>query len=265
MMGRLKLRGVLIGLMGNAAIAWSLFHLLQIGSCGGAGVPACPADAWPYFVALPVGILVSVLGIFMGGGAIAFCGVCSSPFAWARWPRPRRRGGGESDLRGGSGCFTFFGLAPCSPRCPAPMSRRSRSRRFVLIATVAGVGTLPCPRHRHHYQQHPRVEIVIRIDRPTAPRDRADKTAPCRAWPCLKSASVTPSVRSADEDTGVRHRHAGTRRPRSRRLPRAQRLAPATPERLQPARGARPPQRLRMRGRPRREFETQRRALARLG
>jgi hypothetical protein len=74
-MGKTKPLGLLLGLAGNAALAWGLFHLMEIGSCGNPGQQACPADAWPYFVAVPLGIIVSVISVFLGGGATVFGGV----------------------------------------------------------------------------------------------------------------------------------------------------------------------------------------------
>ena len=61
--------GIAVGLLGNFMFGWGLYHLMGIGSCGGP-YPACPGSAWVYFVALPVGIIVSILSIFVGGGLI---------------------------------------------------------------------------------------------------------------------------------------------------------------------------------------------------
>jgi hypothetical protein len=169
MMGRLKLRGVLIGLAGNAAIAWSLFHLLQIGSCGGAGVPACPADAWPYFVALPAGILVSVLGIFMGGGSVAFAGVFLAIGLGSMAAAAFGKGGGEMASFGWwfGGMFTFFGLAPLLAGVVLrPMAAAREAKAMRLIATgKQGVGTIAAVLDTGiTINNNPRVEIVMRIE-----------------------------------------------------------------------------------------------------
>src|SRR5690349_12428916 len=74
-MGKTRPVGLVLGLAGNAARGWGLYHLMEIGSCGDIGQPSCPADAGPYFVALPLGIIVSVISVFFGGGAIVFAGV----------------------------------------------------------------------------------------------------------------------------------------------------------------------------------------------
>src|SRR4051794_27355370 len=110
-MGKAKPLGLLLGLAGNVAIAWGLFHLIEIGSCGGAGQPSCPSDAWPYFVALPVGITVSVISIFLGGGVLGFAGVFIAvglgSLAAGIW-------GDNDDIRTFAyvfgGAFVFFGM-----------------------------------------------------------------------------------------------------------------------------------------------------------
>jgi hypothetical protein len=71
---KLKPAGLLLGSAGNVALAWGLYHLLGIGSCGGE-YPACPSEATPYFIAVPVGIIASILGVFLGGGGLAFVGI----------------------------------------------------------------------------------------------------------------------------------------------------------------------------------------------
>src|SRR6266511_2992062 len=114
-MGQTKPLGLLLGLAGNAALGWGLYHLIQIGSCGDVGQQSCPSDAWPYFVALPVGILVSVISIFLGGGALVFGGVFPFfgllPLVGALALRPWRRAKVEKAERlvatGGRGVVTF--------------------------------------------------------------------------------------------------------------------------------------------------------------
>jgi hypothetical protein len=74
---KLKPAGMALGLAGNLALGWGLYHLLGIGSCGGE-YPACPSEATPYFIALPLGIIASVIAAFVGGGFFAFTGVFAS-------------------------------------------------------------------------------------------------------------------------------------------------------------------------------------------
>src|SRR5687767_7465778 len=71
---KLKPAGVLLSVAGNVALAWGLYNLLGIGSCGGEYAP-CPSEATPYFIAVPFGIIASILGVFLGGGGLAFIGI----------------------------------------------------------------------------------------------------------------------------------------------------------------------------------------------
>ncbi len=75
MTGKIKPAGVAISIAGNVALAWGLYNLLGIGSCGGYGLAPCPSSATPYFIAVPVGIITSIIGIFLGGGGLAFVGI----------------------------------------------------------------------------------------------------------------------------------------------------------------------------------------------
>ena len=66
--------GFAMALVGNLLFGWGLYNLMAIGSCGGHYAP-CPADSWPFFLAVPVGILLSVIAIFAGGGPLAFLSI----------------------------------------------------------------------------------------------------------------------------------------------------------------------------------------------
>ncbi len=61
--------GMAVGLLGNFMFGWGLYHLMGIGNCGGYYAP-CPDSSWVYFLAMPVGIIVSILSIFVGGALI---------------------------------------------------------------------------------------------------------------------------------------------------------------------------------------------------
>ena len=169
MTGRLKLRGVLVGLLGNVAIAASLFHLMQIGSCGGIGAPPCPASAAPYIVALPVGILVSILGIFMGGGAIAFAGVFLAvglgSMAAAAFGAPGKEMASFGWWFGGM--FAFFGLAPLvAGLALRPIAAAKQAKAMRLIATgKQGVGTITEVLDTGiTINNNPRIEIAMRVE-----------------------------------------------------------------------------------------------------
>lgn len=74
MTGERKLFGTVLGLLGNFMIGLSLFKLIQTGSCGGL-YPPCPSSVVPFIVMMPAGIIISMVGIFAGGGALIFTGV----------------------------------------------------------------------------------------------------------------------------------------------------------------------------------------------
>jgi hypothetical protein len=167
-MGKTKPLGLLLGLAGNAAIAWGLFHLMEIGSCGDIGQPACPADAWPYFVALPLGIIVSVISIFLGGGALMFGGVFLAvgvgSIAAGNW--------GDNDesrtfayIFGGA--FAFFGLLPVlGGLALRPWTRAKVEKAERLVATGGrGVGTLlEVTDTGMTINDNPRVHLRMRVE-----------------------------------------------------------------------------------------------------
>lgn len=166
--GRLRASGVIVGLIGNVLIGLSLFHLMQVGSCGGVGAPPCPSDLTPYFFALPAGILISLAGIFMGGGVVIFSGVFLAvglgSMAAAAF------GGGKETASFGwwfGGMFAFFGLAPLLLMLMLrPMARAKAARAMQLVATGRkGVGTITEVRDTGvTINDNPRVEIAMRIE-----------------------------------------------------------------------------------------------------
>src|SRR3954452_8775936 len=136
-MGKTKPLGLLLGLAGNLALAWGLFHLMEIGSCGDIGQPSCPSDAWPYFVALPLGIIVAVISVFLGGGVFSFAGVFIAvgvgSIAAGIW-------GDNDDMRTFAyifgGAFLFFGLLPLvGGLALRPMAKAKAEKAERLVAT----------------------------------------------------------------------------------------------------------------------------------
>jgi hypothetical protein len=63
-----------MSLAGQCMIAWSIYHLLSIGSCGTSTTPACSAPSLISLALLLLGFIVSVTGMFTGGGSFAFWG-----------------------------------------------------------------------------------------------------------------------------------------------------------------------------------------------
>lgn len=168
-MGRIRVTGVLIGLVGNVAIALSLYHLIQSGSCGGNYAPACPASVVPWIAALPVGILVSILGIFMGGGAVIFAGVFLAVGLGAMAASAFGTGKGEMASFGWwfGGMFALFGLAPLLIRLALrPIAAAKQAKAMRLIATGRqGVGTISEVLDTGiTINNNPRVEIAMRIE-----------------------------------------------------------------------------------------------------
>jgi len=167
--GKLKLRGVLIGLAGNVLVGLALYHLLQTGSCGGARAPECPAEIVPWIAALPIGILVSILGIFMGGGAVSFAGIFLALGLGAIAAAAFGTGKGEMASFGWwfGGMFLLFGLAPLViGAILRPLAAAKQAKAMELIATGRhGVGTITEVRDTGiTINNNPRVEIVMRID-----------------------------------------------------------------------------------------------------
>lgn len=74
MTGETKPFGIILGLMGNFAMAWGISKLVANGSCGGE-LPACPDSLNSAFLLVFGGIFVSMAGIFFGGGVFSFFGI----------------------------------------------------------------------------------------------------------------------------------------------------------------------------------------------
>ena len=162
--GSLKLRGVIVGLIGNVLIGLSLYHLMQVGSCGGSGAPPCPSDLTPWFLALPAGILISLVGIFMGGGVVVFSGVF---LAVGIGSMAAAASGGSKEM--GSfgwwfgGMFAFFGLAPLLLTLGLrPLAKAKEAKAMRLVATGSkGVGTIVEVRDTGvTINNNPRVETI---------------------------------------------------------------------------------------------------------
>lgn len=70
--GKPKPLGVLLGVAGSAMLALGIYKLAQTGSCGGAGLPPCPIEDIPYMLLMPLGIVLTVVAAFVGGGYYTF-------------------------------------------------------------------------------------------------------------------------------------------------------------------------------------------------
>lgn len=167
MMGPISWRGLVVGLIGNLLIGVSLFHLIQVGSCGNGYDGACPSELTPYFIALPVGIITSVIGVFMGGGVIAFCGVFVSiglGALAAGWFGNGKTGAFPYIF---GGLFAFFGLLPLL--LGAGLRRMGAGKEAeamrLLAAGGQGVGTVTRVRDTGiTINDDPRLELTMRVE-----------------------------------------------------------------------------------------------------
>lgn len=66
--------GIALGFLGNLAVGLAIHKLIGTGSCGG-DLPACPDNLVGHIVMLPVGIVISMIAIFIGGGVFSFLGL----------------------------------------------------------------------------------------------------------------------------------------------------------------------------------------------
>ena len=136
--------GTGIVLTGNLMFGWGLYHLMGIGSCGGV-YPECPSSSWPYFVALPVGILLSITGIFVGG-LIGFVSLFATVGIASIWRGIDGGVGGEGDTTFAYVFGAFFLVPSVLPLLFIPFGKRRKERAERLrregkkgVATVTAV------------------------------------------------------------------------------------------------------------------------------
>ncbi len=160
--------GIVITLTGNLLFGWGLYNLMSIGSCGGYYAP-CPSDSWPFFVAVPVGILLSMIAIFAGGGGFAFLGIFATVGITSILTGFEGGVGGEGSDGGDVFAFVFGGffLIPVLlPLLLIPLGRRKlrRAERLVEdgdrgVATVLAVHDTGVT-----VNGNPRVKLTLRIE-----------------------------------------------------------------------------------------------------
>ncbi|HEX8364702.1 MAG TPA: DUF3592 domain-containing protein [Allosphingosinicella sp.] len=177
MTGATSWRGLIVGLIGNLLIGVSLYHLIQVGNCGNGYNADCPSSLTPYFIALPVGILTSVAGIFMGGGIVAFSGVFVSiglGALAAGWFGAGKMGAFPYIF---GGLFAFFGLLPLL--LGAGLRRIGAGKEAQAMRLVAtggqGVGTVTHVEDSGiTINDNPRVTVTMKVEPVdgTAPLER---------------------------------------------------------------------------------------------
>lgn len=160
---KLKPAGLLLGLGGNAAFAWGLYHLLGIGSCGG-DLPPCPTEATPYFLAIPAGIIASVVATFLGGGIFAFSGTFAA-VAVASLLRAAN-GGVDGDTTFPLVFGLGFAAATLLPVLLGALAVRGRRRAARLVAEgERGIATVLSVQDTGvTINDNPRVKLTVRID-----------------------------------------------------------------------------------------------------
>src|SRR4051812_45703718 len=87
MMGETKPFGRALGLMGNVLIALAMHKLLTAVGCTANldTLGQCTDDIGPAATLLPIGIVISTLSVFIGGGSFAFLGTFLAVGVGALW------------------------------------------------------------------------------------------------------------------------------------------------------------------------------------
>ena len=156
--------GIVIGLVGNFLFGWGLYKLMGIGSCGGE-YPPCPSTAWPYFIAVPLGFIISFVGIFAGGGGFAFMGIFTTVGIASI---VRGINGGVGPEQDETFAFVFGGiflLPLILPLAFVPFARRKARLAERLVAEgKKGIGTVTAVHDTNvTINNNPRVRVELSI------------------------------------------------------------------------------------------------------
>jgi hypothetical protein len=163
--GKLRPIGLVMGLVGCFWFGWGLYHLMEIGSCGG-DAPPCPDDSWPYFLAMPGGIILSVVSIFLGSGFVGFTGIFVAVGLSSVLSAAVGDAEDETFAYVFGGLFLFFGLLPLAF---IPFAKRKMVRAAQLVEQGSeAIGTVLEVRDTGvTINDNPRVKLRMRIE----PRD----------------------------------------------------------------------------------------------
>ena len=168
MLGRIKIAGLLVGLIGNGAMGYALYTLLGGAGCATSlNASACEAAMTPGMIALPVGIILSMIGIFMGGGFLVFCGLFLA-IGLGSMAASAFTNMGEMQSFGWifGGMFAFFGLLPLFlvRGLKAGAVKKALQAKRLVESGTRGVGTvLQVNDTGMTINDDPRVEIVVRV------------------------------------------------------------------------------------------------------
>jgi hypothetical protein len=154
----------LVALVGLAAFAWGLHHLLLIGSCGGDNDVPCPPGSGKYFVGVAAGITVAILGTVAGGGAFTFIAIFLT-IGLTSIVTGLSDAGAESRefLYLFGGIFTAVALGPLLI-APFVLARRRRAAALIEHGSEA-VGTVMAVHDTNvTVNNNPRVRLDFRIE-----------------------------------------------------------------------------------------------------
>lgn len=166
-MGPIKLPGLIVGGIGNALMAWALYSLLGSIGCE-ADAPVCTPAIGASVAALPIGIILSVIGVFLGGGVIIFTGVFAS-IGLGSLAAAAFTDMGEMELFGWlfGGGFFLFGLMPLlgTRLAGAAAARKQALAERLAASGRRGIGTIVAVNDTGvTINDNPRVEIVVSVD-----------------------------------------------------------------------------------------------------
>lgn len=167
MTGQTKPTGLIIGLIGNLLVGYAIYSLLSGVGCV-AGALTCNEAMTPAMLLLPIGIIASVIGVFLGGGIFSFTGLFLA-IGVGSMAASAFNDMGEMQSFGWwfGGMFAFFGLLPLvlmkgvaastlKKQVEAERLVKSGSRGIATITQVNDTGVT--------INDDPRVEIVVQIE-----------------------------------------------------------------------------------------------------
>jgi len=168
-MGKIKIAGLIVGLVGNGLMAYALYTLLGGAGCATSLDPSpCEAAMTPGMIALPAGIILSMVGIFMGGGFYVFSGLFIA-IGLGSMAASAFTDMGEMQSFGWlfGGMFAFFGILPLllSGVVKGKVAARQVEAQRLIQTGRKGIGTILAVNDTGlTINENPRVEIVMRVE-----------------------------------------------------------------------------------------------------
>lgn len=181
-----SLIAIVVGLAASVALAWGLHGVAQLSSCGGYGQQPCPPEATPYFIALIVGLMVSIatprinfllklsmISLALGTGAI-----------WAGLALPEGQGTVQLVL---GGFFLVSGLLELM-LLPLVILGKGQPPRLITEGSPAIATVLAVRETGVTVNMNPRVELELRIQ----PQDGSEAFVHRRKMLVSRLAIPTP-------------------------------------------------------------------------